>query len=76
MLTIEAHDVTYVYLDRYPDECNMCGYEDFLTHCVPWYCGPVSEMAEQEVEIGYKTVCKKCYAKWEKWNDGQCYQGA
>ena len=69
----DGNSVLRIHLWRDPEECNMCGAEGYHSHAVPWYCGPV---AEGDSEGGYKTVCPRCYGRWEAWDSSLRYSGA
>lgn len=61
------------YVWEHPIECGMCGdiVYDPVTYDVPWYCGPVMEGCS---DGGYRTVCKKCFNKWEAWNSTRTHK--
>lgn len=63
------HEVIIGQSDK-PQPERELGYH---SHAVPWYCGPV---AEGESEGGYKTVCARCYGRWEAWDASLRYCGA
>lgn len=69
----EGNNVLRIHLWRDPDPCNMCGALGYHSHAVPWYCGPV---ADGDNEGGYKTVCARCYGRWEAWDASLRYYGA
>jgi hypothetical protein len=50
-----------------PVDCCICEKPTYSSFCVPYYCGPVQSGKSQG---GYKTACERCYARWEKWDDG------
>jgi hypothetical protein len=61
-------DVTIVHLIHDTQvECCMCGRPTLSKLCVPYYCGPVREGCSAG---GYDHACERCYARWERWNDG------
>lgn len=66
---VERHaDHTVVHLIHEMEvECCMCGRATFSKLCVPYYCGPVRDGCS---EGGYAHACERCYARWERWNDG------
>ncbi len=54
-------------------ECAMCDKEVISEgHSVPYYEKPVAFGYSDS----YKEVCKRCYLRWEKWNDSLYYYGA
>ncbi|MCQ9375148.1 hypothetical protein NMQ14_12890 [Methyloversatilis sp. XJ19-13] len=68
----DGNSVLRIHLWRDPEDCNMCGALGYHSHAVPWYCGPV---AEGESEGGYKTVCARCYCRWEAWDSSLRHAG-
>lgn len=69
----DGNNVLRIHLWRDPDPCNMCNAMGYHTHAVPWYCGPV---AQGDSEGGYKSVCARCYGRWEAWDASLRYCGA
>ena len=55
-----------INLNRYPEECQICGEIEWLTHCVPFYEGPrpdreIGDRLPHGGEVGGMTCCEACH---------------
>lgn len=63
---LDQYGFVVIHLNRYPEECQLCGETAWLTHCVPYYeepC-PEHEIGDEHPRggtVGGMTCCKACH---------------
>lgn len=57
--------ITVIDMNRYPEECQICGETRWLDHCVAFYEEPVHDeigtVLPNGDEVGGMTCCKPCH---------------